>query len=241
MGIKSVLATVREKIRVRPWLTKSWRIVKRIFLVLFLAQLFYIILLRWMPVYTTPYIIQNWFDRIGTDKKLYKDWVPFEDISDNMKLAVIASEDQLFSEHFGFDLEAIGEAMRYNQKHTKRTHGASTISQQTAKNVFLWQGRNYIRKGLEVYFTFMIELIWGKDRILEVYLNVAQTGDGYFGVETAARQYFGKHAKDLTREEAALIAATLPNPVVLKAAAPSQYLLKRQRWVLRQMKYMKLE
>jgi monofunctional biosynthetic peptidoglycan transglycosylase len=152
-----------------------------------------------------------------------------------MKLAVIAAEDQLFPDHHGFDWKSIKKAMRYNKKKPGRIRGGSTISQQVAKNVFLWQGRSWIRKGLEAYFTFMIELIWGKKRILQVYLNVIETGDGIFGIEKAAEIYFNKSAKTLSRQEAALIAACLPNPKQLRVKPPSNYVSLRSRAILRQM------
>lgn len=237
---KKLAGWLRATLAPYPRIYAIFSLFKKIVVGLFIAHIVYLILLIWMPVFTTPYIISEWFDRIGTDKKLYKDWVSADQISDNMKRAVIASEDQLFNEHFGFDIEAIEKAMKYNQRQSKKVKGASTISQQTAKNVFLWQGRNYLRKGLEVYFTFMIELLWGKDRILEVYLNVAETGDGIFGVEAASHIYFGKSAKNLSREEAALIAAVLPNPVKYQVKKPSAYVLRRQRWILRQMRYVEM-
>src|SRR5260221_14645836 len=142
---------------------------------------------------------------------LRRTYVDMKNISPYAKLAVICSEDQLFPDHDGFDFKSIEKAMKHNQK-SKSLHGASTISQQVAKNVFLWQGRSWIRKGLEAYFTFMIELVWGKRRILDVYLNVIEMGDGIFGIEMAAENFFNKPAKYLTRQEAALIAACLPNP-----------------------------
>jgi len=152
----------------------------------------------------------------------------------NAKLAVIASEDQLFPDHNGFDFKSIEKAMKHNQR-SRSLHGASTISQQTAKNVFLWQGRSWIRKGLEVYFTFMIEKIWGKKRILEVYMNVAEMGDGVFGIEKAAQKDFNKHAINLSRQEAAMIAACLPNPQKYSVKPVSRYVAVRSGWVLRQM------
>ena len=152
----------------------------------------------------------------------------------NIKLAVLAGEDQLFPDHNGFDFKSIQKAMKHNQK-SKSLRGASTISQQVAKNVFLWQHRDYFRKGLEVYFTFMIEKIWGKKRILEMYLNVAQTGDGIFGVEAAAQHYFKKSAKDLSRKEAAMIASCLPNPELFTITPLSARVSYRYRWILRQM------
>ena len=155
-------------------------------------------------------------------------------MGNNAKLAVMAGEDQLFPDHNGFDFKSIQKAMKHNQK-SKSLHGASTISQQVAKNVFLWQHGGYFRKGLEVYFTFMIEKIWGKRRILEMYLNVAQTGKGYFGIEAAAQHYFKKPAKNLSRKEAAMIASCLPNPIVFTIQPVSSRVAYRYPWILRQM------
>ncbi len=166
---------------------------------------------------------------------LKRDYIPYDEMGSNMKLAVIAAEDQLFPDHDGFDVKAIKKAMKYNEKHPAKTRGASTISQQTAKNVFLWQHGGYFRKGLEVYFTFMIEKIWSKERILENYLNVAEMGKGIFGVQAAAKAYFNKDAKDLTRAEAAMIAACLPNPKVYTVKPLSRYVAKRYDNILQQM------
>ena len=152
------------------------------------------------------------------------------------KLAVIASEDQLFPDHNGFDIKGIERALAFNKKKKgKKIRGASTISQQVAKNVFLWQGRSWFRTGLEVYFTFMIELVWSKQRILEVYLNEAEMGKGIFGIEAAAKKYFKKPASRLTRTEAAMIAASLPNPVRYTVKPASTYVSRKYPWVLRQM------
>lgn len=147
----------------------------------------------------------------------------------------MAAEDQLFPDHNGFDIKAIKKAQKYNQKHPNRVRGASTISQQTAKNVFLWQGGGYFRKGLEVYFTFMIEKIWGKKRVLQTYLNVAEMGPGIFGVQAAAKKYFNKDAKNLTRREAAQIAACLPNPKKFPVKPQSRYVAYRSNNIVRQM------
>jgi len=155
-------------------------------------------------------------------------------MGNNIKLAVLAGEDQLFPDHNGFDFKSIQKAMKHNQK-SKSLRGASTISQQVAKNVFLWQDRTYLRKGLEVYFTFMIEHIWGKKRILEMYLNVAQTGDGIFGVEAASQACFKKPAKDLSRKEAAMIASCLPNPIAFTIHPISRRVASRYPWIMRQM------
>ena len=166
---------------------------------------------------------------------LKRDYVGWKKISYNAKLAVISSEDQLFPDHSGFDWKNIKKAMAYNKRKPNRIRGASTISQQVAKNVFLWQGGGWIRKGLEAYFTFMIELIWGKKRILEVYLNVIEMGKGIFGAEAAAKAYFNKSAISLTRGEAAMIAACLPNPKRYTIKPLSGYVTLRRQWVLQQM------
>lgn len=160
-----------------------------------------------------------------------KNWMDLDNISMSMTVAVVASEDNLFFEHNGFDWKSIREAYEGNQK-GKRLRGGSTISQQTAKNLFLWPHRNYLRKGLEVWFTFLIELYWDKPRILEVYLNILETGPNMYGVDIAAQKYFHKRASKLSRSEAALIAACLPNPFKRKPDNPTQYLRKRQKWIL---------
>lgn len=166
---------------------------------------------------------------------LKRDYVDFSEISTNARLAVIASEDQLFPDHSGFDWKSIKKAQKYNERKPGRIRGASTISQQVAKNVFLWQGRSWFRKGLEVYFTFMIETFWSKQRILDVYLNVIEMGDGIFGIEAAAQAYFNKPARNLSRPEAAMIAACLPNPKRYKVKPPSAYIMSRAAFIQRQM------
>jgi len=169
----------------------------------------------------------------GEPAGLKKEWKSLEKISSHLQLAVVASEDNRFLEHSGFDLEAIKKTRDYNDvKKGRKIRGASTISQQTAKNVFLWPDRTWIRKGLEVYFTFLIETVWGKKRIMEVYLNVIETGNGIYGAEAASQKYFHKPAVDLTREQAALIAAILPNPRKSDPSRPSAYLLNREQWIL---------
>lgn len=168
-----------------------------------------------------------------------KEWVGLDKISPLVALAVITSEDQKFEEHAGFDFEAIEKAQKYNErKKGKKVKGASTISQQTAKNVFLWPTRSYIRKGFEVYFTFLIEVIWSKERIMEVYLNVIEMGNGIYGIEAASQYYFHKPALKINSSEAALIAACLPNPLKWSPAKPTAYILKKQRWILRHMNWM---
>jgi monofunctional glycosyltransferase len=186
---------------------RLWRIIKRVFIFLFFFHLFYILLLKWVD----PPITLTQLGSVLTGDGLKRDYVSMKEISHHAKLAAITSEDQLFPDHNGFDFKSIEKAMKHNRK-SKSLHGASTISQQVAKNVFLWQGRSWIRKGLETYFTFMIELIWGKERILEMYLNVIEMGRGVYGIEAAAQQFFKKKAKQLTRQEAALIASCFPNP-----------------------------
>jgi monofunctional biosynthetic peptidoglycan transglycosylase len=219
------MATTRDILR------RIWRITKKVFLILFIAQFVYILLLKWINPPITMTQLVSWVSGHG----LKRDYVKRSNMSPYAKLAVISSEDQLFPDHSGFDWKSIKKAMDYNQKKPGRIRGGSTISQQVAKNVFLWQGRSWIRKGLEVYFTFMIEKLWGKKRILEVYLNVVEMGDGIFGIEAAAQSYFDKPAKNLTRQEAAMIAACLPNPKRYKVKPPSSYILFRSRAIMKQM------
>ncbi|WP_336218163.1 monofunctional biosynthetic peptidoglycan transglycosylase [Citrobacter amalonaticus] len=166
----------------------------------------------------------------------HSDWVSMDEISPWMGLAVIAAEDQTFPDHWGFDVAAIEKALSHNERNENRIRGASTLSQQTVKNLFLWDGRSWFRKGLEAGLTVGVETVWSKKRILTVYLNIAEFGDGVFGVEAAAQRYFGKPASRLTQSEAALLAAVLPNPLRYKAAAPSGYVRSRQAWILRQMR-----
>ncbi|MFY0253025.1 monofunctional biosynthetic peptidoglycan transglycosylase [Chitinophaga sp. 30R24] len=214
---------------------RTWRRLKRVLLVLLIAQFAYIILLKWVNPPITITQISSWASLWGTDKKLRKTWVSYDAISQYTKLAVIASEDQLFTDHNGFDFKSIEKAMKHNQQ-SKKIKGASTISQQVAKNVFLWQGRSWLRKGLEVYFTFMIEKVWGKQRILEVYLNVAEMGEGIFGVEAASQANFHKSASSLNQEESAMIAACLPNPIKYTITPPARITIYRQRKILVQMR-----
>ena len=214
----------------KPLLSRIWRWIKQTFIILFIAQLVYIIVLRWVdPPLTTTQLI-SWIEGNG----MSRDYVPLSNISPNASLAIIASEDQLFPYHNGFDYKSIQKAMEQNKK-ARRVRGASTLSQQVAKNVFLWQGRSWIRKGLEVYFTFMIEVVWGKRRILEVYLNVSEMGKGVFGIEAAARRYFRKSAAKLTINESAMIAACLPNPKKYTVKPLSGYVARRYPQVVVQM------
>lgn len=192
-----------------------------------------VIFYRFSPVPYTPLMFWRSAssllskERIGIEKK----WVPLEEIAGSMQKSVIRAEDAKFYIHNGFDFEAIEAAMKYNKTH-KKQKGASTISQQTAKNVFLWPARSWLRKGMEAYFTVLIELFWSKKRILEVYLNVIELGRGVYGVEAAAQKFFHKKAKFLTRHEAALMAAVLPNPIKFKINKPSAYIMRRQRKIM---------
>jgi monofunctional glycosyltransferase len=204
---------------------------KRVLLFLIAAQFIYIIVLKWV----NPPITVTQFGSMLNGNGMKRDYVSLKEISPHASLAVMAAEDQLFPDHNGFDIKSIKKALNTNKKKTSRLRGASTISQQVAKNVFLWQGRSWLRKGMEVYFTFMIEMIWGKKRILEVYLNVAEMGKGVFGIEAAAQKHFKKTARKLTRTESAKIAACLPNPKKYAVNPASNYILKRYPWVLRQM------
>ena len=212
-----------------------FRFLKYFLFLFFGSSIFFVLLYRFVNPPVTPLmlirIVQQTF---GNDPvRLTKDWQPLGKISPQLQLAVVASEDNRFLEHSGFDLEAIKKAEVYNDKKKgKKVRGASTISQQTAKNVFLWPDRTWVRKGLEVYFTFLIETIWGKKRIMEVYLNVIEMGNGIYGAEAASRNYFNKSAESLTREQSALIAAILPNPRKWDPAHPSSYLLSREQWIL---------
>ncbi|EMF0719686.1 monofunctional biosynthetic peptidoglycan transglycosylase [Citrobacter freundii] len=166
----------------------------------------------------------------------HSDWVSMDEISPWMGLAVIAAEDQKFPQHWGFDVSAIEKALAHNERNENRIRGASTLSQQTAKNLFLWDGRSWVRKGLEAGLTLGMETVWSKKRILTVYLNIAEFGDGVFGVEAAAQRYFHKPASRLSLSESALLAAVLPNPIRFKANAPSGYVRNRQAWIMRQMR-----
>ena len=227
-------ASDNRKSSTRQFLLRVWKWSRKIFLWLFVLQLFYIILLKWVNPPLTMTQLVSWVSGHG----LKRDYVSRGAISPQARLAVIASEDQLYPDHSGFDWKSIKKAMAYNQKKPGRIRGGSTISQQVAKNVFLWQGRSWIRKGLEAYFTFMIEAIWGKKRILEVYLNVIEMGDGIFGIEAASRAYFRKPASQLSKQEAAMIAACLPNPKRYKVKPASAWLMRRAAAIQRQMDFL---
>lgn len=208
------------------------RLIKKIILFLAISHLTYVILLRFID----PPVTITQIGSLLSGNGFKRTHVSLDEMSTSAKLSVLAAEDQLFPDHNGFDIKGIKNALAYNKKKKgKKIRGASTISQQVAKNVFLWQGRSWFRKGLEVYFTFLIELIWGKERILEVYLNEAEMGKGIFGIEAAAKKYFNKKASKLTRTEAAKIASCLPNPIRYTVKPISPYVSRKYPWVLRQM------
>ena len=199
-----------------------------------------VVLFKYVPVPATPLMFIRYFENTNENtnetNNWKHDWVSIDKISKNIQLAVICSEDQKFLEHSGFDIEAIEKAYEYNKK-GKRIRGGSTISQQTAKNVFLWPDRSWLRKGLESYFTFLIENIWTKDRILEVYLNSIEMGPGIYGVEAASQYWFKKSAANLSAYEAAAIASILPNPRKYRANPATNYIQKRKQWIVKQMKF----
>lgn len=211
--------------------------ITRIFLWFLMVTVLWVLCYRFINPPITLLMIQRNFERSADDKpfRMDKKWVDFDDISDNMKRAAVSAEDQLFLKHIGFDLKAIEKAFATNQK-GKKVKGGSTISQQTAKNVFLWPGRSWIRKGFEAYFTLLIEMLWSKERILEVYLNVIEMGDGIYGAEAAAQAYFGKSCSKLTKSQSAIIAACFPNPRRWTPRRPTPYIKHRQFLILLNMR-----
>ncbi|ELQ5996969.1 monofunctional biosynthetic peptidoglycan transglycosylase [Cronobacter dublinensis] len=219
-------------------LARARRLVLRAVLAVVGVWLAGILLFSFMPVPFSAVMVERQFSAWFSGDFSYvahSDWVSMDEISPWMGLAVIAAEDQKFPEHWGFDMAAIQKAVSHNER-SRRIRGASTLSQQTAKNLFLWDGRSWLRKGLEAGLTLGIETVWSKRRILTVYLNIAEFGEGVFGVEEASQRYFNKPARRLTASEAALLAAVLPNPIRFKVSAPSGYVRKRQQWILRQMR-----
>lgn len=219
-------------------LGKIWRIIWKTLIAFFVLSIVLVVIYRWVPVPITPLMVIRNIEQLGDGKGIVMehDWVPLEDISPKLQLAVVCSEDQNYLKHFGFDLGAIKKAMNENEE-GKRFRGGSTITQQTAKNVFLWQGRSYLRKGFEAWFTLLIEVIWSKKRIMEVYLNSIEMGNGVYGAEAASQYWFHKPAKKLTKDEAAAIAAILPNPMRLKANPTSAYVSTRKAWIKQQMNF----
>lgn len=224
------------------FISKIKRILMWIVVAFFASTILSVVALRWMPVLTTPLMFIRCYQQLKAGEELawHHQWVSIDEIAPALPQAVMASEDARFLEHHGFDYKAIERAAMRNIKHPeKRRLGASTISQQTAKNVFLWPGRSWLRKGFEVYFTVLIELFWTKERIMEVYLNSIEMGRGIYGAEAVARHHFGTSADQLSRAQCALIAASLPNPLRFNSAQPSGYMLKRQQRILREMKFVK--
>jgi len=220
------------------------KLILRIVVAFFASTILSVVALRFIPVWFTPLMFIRCYEQLkeGRELRLTHHWVSLDEISENMPVAVMASEDARFLSHHGFDFKAIESAAKRNIQHPeKRRLGASTISQQTAKNVFLWPGRSWIRKGFEVYFTSLIELMWSKERIMEVYLNSIETGEGIYGVEAIANENWGLHADQLSKSQCALIAVTLPNPRKFSSKHPSAYMQKRQKRILHEMKFVKFK
>lgn len=225
----------------KAWLKKIQKWLQGLVIFFFVSTIAAVVAYRWLPVPVTPLMIIRCAQQVGRGEqiRLRHHWVTLDEMSKYMPVAVMASEDQRFLEHHGFDFDAINEAVKERQA-GKRIRGGSTISQQTAKNVFLWPKQSWLRKGLEVYFTALIEIFWSKTRIMEVYLNSIEMGDGIYGAEAVAQLHFGCTAAELTRANCALIAATLPNPLRYNSKEPSAYMLRRQTWIMRQMKHIDL-
>lgn len=219
-------------------LTRIFRILLRIVIAFLIITVGSTLLFRWVPVPITPLMIIRCIEQKSDGKSmtLKHDWVSLENISPKLQLAVVCSEDQNYLKHYGFDWVAIQKALKSNET-GKRLRGGSTISQQTAKNVFLWPGRSYLRKGLEAYFTLLIEVCWSKERIMEVYLNSIEMGKGVYGAEAAAQHWFKKPAKTLNKDESAAITAILPNPLKYVANPPSSYIAGRKNWIKQQMSF----
>lgn len=216
--------------------SKILRFIRNLLIFFFLSTILAVVAYRFIPVYVTPLMIIRYVQQIvsGDEPTLKHTWVSFDEISPNLPMAVIASEDNRFAGHSGFDFVEIEKAIKENES-GKRKRGASTISQQTAKNVFLWPQSSWVRKGFEVYFTFLIELCWSKERIMEVYLNSIEMGKGIYGAQAAAKYKFNTTAAKLSKAQCALIAATLPNPIRFNSAKPSPYIMRRQRQILKLM------
>lgn len=218
-------------VKTKGLVPRVWRRIKRILLVLFLFHFVYLLILKWVD----PPVTITQLGSLISGEGLKRDYVEREEMSKYAMLAFISAEDQMFPDHNGFDWKSISKAIDHNKKKPNKVRGASTISQQVAKNVFLWQGRSWLRKALETYFTFMIELVWGKKRILEMYMNVAETGEGIYGIEAASQYYFNKPAKKLSRRESALIASALPNPKLYTIKPLSRYVAEKSQRVMRGM------
>jgi monofunctional biosynthetic peptidoglycan transglycosylase len=222
----------------KKFISRLWKIVLKVSLWFFAVSIVSVILFRWVPIPVTPLMLIRCVEQKseGKEMKLIKTWKSLEEISPHLQLAVVCAEDQNYLKHHGFDFGAIKKAIKHNKK-SKRKRGASTISQQVAKNVFLWPGRSWVRKGFEVYFTFLVETFWSKERIMEVYLNVIEMGSGIYGAEAASKEYFNKTAIKINKRQAATIAVILPNPVKYNAKRPSSFLKGRISWAMQQMRF----
>jgi monofunctional glycosyltransferase len=223
--------------KTKNWIQKIWKWLYKAVIFFLVVSIVSTILFRWIPVPVTPLMLKRCVQQVinGKELRLWKDWEPMDNISSNLQLAVVVCEDQEYLNHSGFNVEAMKKAFKANKK-GRKLRGGSTISQQTAKNVFLWDGRNYLRKGLEVYFTLLIEIFWSKERILEVYLNVVELGDGIYGAQAASYYYFHKNAIDLKKSEAATLAILLPSPRKYNALKPGPYIIRQRAWALNQMR-----
>lgn len=226
---------MKKKIKIKTLFNKIKILALKMLLVFLLFSFLQVLLLKWIDPLTSSVMLQREFNLFSSDEKpiSYK-WNDYDDISKEIVIAVVASEDQNFPTHFGFDLEQIGKAFKEKNKRG-RLRGASTITQQVAKNLFLWEGKSFIRKGFEAYYTILIEVLWSKRRVMEIYINIAEMGDNIFGIGMASKIYFKKFPAKLTKQESSLIAAVLPNPKKFSVQNPSVYVRKRQQWILEQM------
>lgn len=227
----------KKNFNLKNFFKKLPKIILRIFLGFLILSVFFVLLLKWLNPITSSIMIQRKIEAVVTFKEkqmIAYEWFSYDDISKQMALAVVAAEDQNFPFHFGFDFEQIEKAIEQHNR-GRKLRGASTITQQVAKNLFLWEGRSFIRKGFEAYFSVLIELLWSKERILEVYLNIVEFGDMIFGVGAASQIYFRKLPSKLTRSQSALLTATIPNPIRFSVRRPSGYIFRRQSWILGQM------
>ncbi len=221
----------------RTFWNRAIYIIRLVVLIFFAVSITSVIIYKYCPVAYSPLMFIRCIEQMsdGEQIKLKHRWVPIDSISPHLPLAVMAGEDQNFNSHNGFDFVQIKKVIS-ESKEGGRLRGASTISQQVAKNVFLWPSRDWVRKGLEVYYTVLIEVFWSKERIMEVYLNTIEMGDGIYGAEAVAREHFNKPAMKLTRNQCAMIAVSLPNPIKFNSSKPTKYMYKRQTWIIRQMK-----
>jgi len=225
------------KFALRKFIKQLPKIILKVLLTFIFLSIFSVVLLKWVNPLTSSIMMQRKIESVVTlsDRQMIAyEWFSYDDISKEMALAIVAAEDQNFPNHFGFDFAQIEKSFKEHER-GRRLRGASTITQQVAKNLFLWEGRSFIRKGFEAYFTVLIELFWSKERILEVYLNIVELGDMIFGVGAASQIYFKKLPNRLSRSQAALLTATIPNPKRFSAKRPSSYLLRRQNWIIKQM------